>query len=580
GGGTAHLHRRGPAGRRHPGVPDRGARPRPRPRALPGHGDARRLGWPRADHLRRLRARADDRGHRARAHPLRGRADHRHARDPARPGHRDLPLAGRHARHRGGRRPHGVRAVRPLDARGAPARRDRRLDGRRGDLRPPAHLDAAAAPRPHARGGGGPQRPGRRPARARLHGVAAAPGLRRRGHAAALRRGDGDRPDRRRRGRMAGRPGLPARAAGHRRPLSRGHAGGGGARLRRRRRAARLGLPRGVPRGPRARHGADPRQADRHELPPGARLGRAALDVPRARPARLPEPAARGGAGGSDPHGRPRPDRPARGNLALDARAGLLDRRADRPLVGGAARRGARGARHLPGDRRRPGGARVLQHRLLRGPDLHAAAGDDVRAARAAARHDHERAGAADAAGGGRDDPTPRRGDPRVPRRPGGRGRGRAGPRPRPPARRGGQRHRPRRTGDPAPRLDPPAGRRLRPPPPALGDGAPGAAAARPLAPRPDRRPAAPAADRQRPPPDLRRAPVERGAGRRSRAARHGGGDPGRRAAADPTRQVGVPVGARRRPLRDLRPAPRPRRPRGPHALGPRQARHGRHRGR
>ena len=123
------------------------------------------------DRVRRLRARAHDRHRRAGADPLRGRPDRRAAGDP--PGAAAGALAGvrRHARHRGRHRPRRRLALRPRHARGPAARRDRRRHRRRGHLRAAARLDAAAQARAHARGRVGLQRPGRRPARPRLHRV-------------------------------------------------------------------------------------------------------------------------------------------------------------------------------------------------------------------------------------------------------------------------------------------------------------------------------------------------------------------------------------------------------------------------
>ena len=77
----------------------------------------------------------------------------------------------------------GVVALRPHAARGPAARLDHRRHRRRGDLRAAARLDAAPPPGPHARGRGGLQRPGRRPARPRLHRLDPEPALRRRRHA-------------------------------------------------------------------------------------------------------------------------------------------------------------------------------------------------------------------------------------------------------------------------------------------------------------------------------------------------------------------------------------------------------------
>ena len=73
--------------------------------------------------------------------------------------------------------------------------------------------------------------------------------------------------------------------------------------------------------------------------------------------------------------------------------------------VGRPARRRARGARHLRGDRGRAPQPRVLQHRLLRGGALDGAPGQHLRAARQGARTDHRRAGASEADSRHRHDP-------------------------------------------------------------------------------------------------------------------------------------------------------------------------------
>ena len=68
--------------------------------------------------------------------------------------------------------------------------------------------------------------------------------------------------------------------------------------------------------------------------------------------------------------------------------------RKDAHRLGRAARCGPRRAGHVPDHRRRPAVRRVLQHRLLRRPALHGAAGHDDRARRALAGGDVRRAGA------------------------------------------------------------------------------------------------------------------------------------------------------------------------------------------
>ena len=168
-----------------------------------------------------------------------------------------------------------------------------REHGRRGDLRAAAQLDAATEAGARARGRVGPQRPGRRPARARADRVHQHARLRPRRRAAAARPPARHRARGRRAGRLARRAGVPARAARDRGPVPGRVAGDRRARVRRRRHAARLGLPRRLPRRARARLGRDPRPADDHRVPPGPRVGRPGRDVPHARPARLPAPAGR-----------------------------------------------------------------------------------------------------------------------------------------------------------------------------------------------------------------------------------------------------------------------------------------------
>ena len=152
---------------------------------------------------------------------------------------------------------------------------------------------------------------------------------------------------------------------------------------------------------------AHPGQADDHRLPRGPRLGGADHPLPHARPARVPEPARRRARSRGPWSPSCSCSSPGRSPSALATALESLQRpRAARPRLGGAARRRPGGARHLPGDRRRSAQPRVLQHRLLRGPDLDARPGHDLRAARAGARHDHHRAGAAAAADRDGDDPA------------------------------------------------------------------------------------------------------------------------------------------------------------------------------
>ena len=188
---------------------------------------------------------------------------------------------------------------------------------------------------------------------------------------------------------------LQARAARHCRPVSGGVAGRGRARLRRRRGDRGLGLPRRLPRRPRAGQREHPGKADDHDLPRGARLGRAADDVPRARPADLPERRARRGrdqghrCSRSSSRSSPGRSRP----FAATAFERFTFARARGARLGRAARRGADRARAVPGDRAASRAAStsstIVFFAVLR---LDAAAGDDVRAARAAPRADHRRA--------------------------------------------------------------------------------------------------------------------------------------------------------------------------------------------
>ncbi len=241
----------------------------------------------------------------------------------------------RHARHLRAVRLRGVLAVRLLDARGDAARRDHLVHRRRGDLRAPARVDAPPPAGAHARGRGRLQRPGRRPARDRLHRVDPAARLRRARHGSCCScarwgsaRSSGSRVG------SAGGPRAPPHAAREPGPVPGRDAVDGGPRVRRGGHAARLRLPRRVPRRPGARLGPHPGEADGDGLPRGARVGRADRDVPRARPARLPERARRRVARGHRARADPRVRRAAAARVPGDR---------VRPLHRGRARRARAG---------------------------------------------------------------------------------------------------------------------------------------------------------------------------------------------------------------------------------------------
>ena len=204
-----------------------------------------------------------------------------------------------HPDHRGHRGPGRRVAVRLRHQARAAGRRGPRVDRRRGDLRAAAHLDAAAAAGAHAGGRVGPQRPGRRAARARADRV---------------------------------RSRTPPTTSPTPRCCSSRQLGIGalvgiavgwlGVQAFRRAQLATAGLYPVASLaiaalafgGADTLHGSgflavylaglalgsalDPRPADDHRVPPGARLGRPGRDVPHPRPARLPAPAPRHRAGG------------------------------------------------------------------------------------------------------------------------------------------------------------------------------------------------------------------------------------------------------------------------------------------
>ena len=190
---------------------------------------------------------------------------------------------------------------------------DRRGHRRRRDLRRAARLDARAPARAHARGRVGPQRPGRRAARGRLHRLDPEARLRRCSTWSGFFAELGDR-----RSRSGSRSGWPrsgcSSASTSRRPAStrsrrspsRALAYGGADALH------GSGFLAVYLAGLVARHRADPGPAHDHRLPRGPRLGRADRAVLHARAARLPEPARRRGARGAAARGRPDVRRAAR----------------------------------------------------------------------------------------------------------------------------------------------------------------------------------------------------------------------------------------------------------------------------
>ena len=194
---------------------------------------------------------------RPRPHPRRGRSHDPVVRHPP------LGRPGRGARHRRGRRVgarrgrRGARAARRGRGDVVPRRRRARLDRCRGRLLRAAARAAAAADLGDARGGVGLQRRPGRAARDRDRGIGLAPGRDARPVVA----------DRRRRGRSswsggaviglavgwAGGAGAAAGRVDVVRAVRDRRRVGGRARVRRGRRRARLGVPRLLPRGARAR---------------------------------------------------------------------------------------------------------------------------------------------------------------------------------------------------------------------------------------------------------------------------------------------------------------------------------------
>ena len=266
-----------PAGRPPAGA---GAAARALPRDDPGergHGPHR---------LQRLRRRPRRRCGRARADPVRGRSRLGMAADPPGPATGPRPGHGGHDRHRAhhgrGRRAH----PRSQPAAGLPARLDPGLDRRRRRVLHPPWLHAPPAARAHARGRGGHERPGRGPARPRVHRMDRARRLRGAEPRGRVRARDGDRRGGRDRRRAGRRMGAAQRVA-----LDGGALPGrldrrGGDRVRGRAGARRLGLPRRLPGGSRDRLDELTGGANRPDLPRRPGLGGADRPVRHPRPAR------------------------------------------------------------------------------------------------------------------------------------------------------------------------------------------------------------------------------------------------------------------------------------------------------
>ena len=267
-------------------------------------------------------------------------------------------------------------------------------------------------------------------------------------------------------GRLARRSGVPAGAAGDRGAVPGRLARDRRARVRRRRHAARLGLPRRLPGRARARLGRDPRPADDHRVPPGARMGRAGRHVPRRSACSCsrtssPTSAVEGTvlALVAAAVARPLAVFPATVFASFGKR--------ERIVLGWAGLRGAVPVvlatfpviAEVPGSRELFNIVffAVLVSTVLQGTTF------EPLAARLGVTTSEPALPAA--AGRGRHDPPARRRDPRVPDRRRRRDRRPPRPRPRPPARRGRQRDRARRPGDPAARHHAPARRRPHPRP-------------------------------------------------------------------------------------------------------------------
>ena len=205
----------------------------------------------------------------------------------------------------------GVRPLRPDLVRRAPARCDRRLDGRRGRLRGAAVHGAAAADREPARGRVGLQRPDGRCAHDRADLVGDRADLRRRGHRRPARPPVLARAPDRHRARDPGLVGAALDPGGPVRVRARRHGRHRRARLRRRRRGRRQRLPLRLRGRPLHRQSPHAVPALDRRLPRGARVRGAGGAVRRPRAARLSEPARLGRPGLARADRGPRPRRAA-----------------------------------------------------------------------------------------------------------------------------------------------------------------------------------------------------------------------------------------------------------------------------
>ena len=368
-----------------------------------GHRHGGRLRRPRLDRLQRLRARAQTIGIVALgADPVRGRPGGRLRRDPpgaaagarrSRSSARSLTAVDHRPRRRRG-------CSTSTHARGPAARLDRRRDRRRGDLRGAARLDAAAPARAHARGRGRHQRPGRGPARAsasstgsssRDYGladmlvlfVAASSAI------GARRSGSRSAGSRSRRCRACGSPsaGLYPVASLATAALAFGAADAlhGSGFL-----AVYLaGLALGSGRHPGAAH-------DRRRSTTGWPGSRSSAMFLIARPARLPVASSATSRSRAPSLALVVVARRAPARACRRARRSRASRCAERARarLGRPARRGARRARDVPGDRRRRRQRRTFFNIVFFAvAALDAPAGRDVRAARATGSASRRRGG-------------------------------------------------------------------------------------------------------------------------------------------------------------------------------------------